>query len=225
MEGEASTMAAEEADARACAEEDVAGVGAKIPHDELVRAVLARYEDFAWVTAEKVAECSGWGGGRIADGVALGLYESRGFELIVFEAKATRGDFLAELKDPAKAEAFAALADRFVIVAPGPEVAKVEELPPTWGLTYVKRTAGGYRCRDVRKGPLLRRGTDPAPLPRAFVGALVARRNKAHKRALARFDASVPVAEIEERLREHIGRREAEESPATGEFARFEIRR
>ncbi len=33
------------------------------------------------------------------------------------------------------------------------------------------------------------------------------------------------VAEIEERLREYIGRREAEESVATGEFSGFEIRR
>ena len=33
------------------------------------------------------------------------------------------------------------------------------------------------------------------------------------------------VAEIEERLREYFGRREAEESVATGEFSGFEIRR
>lgn len=70
---------------------------------------------------------------RTADALAMSLWPSRGIHLNGFEIKAHRGDWLNELRNPAKAEAIAQYCDFFWVVAPI-EVAKVEEIPANWGL-------------------------------------------------------------------------------------------
>ena len=82
-----------------------------------------------FVTLANVATPSG----RYADAVALNLWRSRGYELIGFECKSVRGDWLREKANPEKAEGVAQYCKTFWIVA-NPDVVKIEELPLGWGL-------------------------------------------------------------------------------------------
>lgn len=89
--------------------------------------------------------------GRFADAVAVNLWRSRGFAITGFEVKASRSDWLRELKDPAKAEACARYCHRFFLVA-NENVVKLEELPLGWGLMVPERS--GLRIkRDATVNP------------------------------------------------------------------------
>src|SRR3990167_6051341 len=63
------------------------------------------------------------------DAVAFGLYPSNGYEIHGIEIKTSRGDFMSEMKNPAKAGAIE-YCDRWWLVAPK-GVAIKEELPKT----------------------------------------------------------------------------------------------
>lgn len=165
-------------------------------HDALVAGLVARYAPPHWLLLPKVADASGFDGSRTIDAVAFGLYGSRGYELHAFEAKASRGDLLRELKDPEKADAFATVADRFYIVAPGPTVARPEDLPANWGLLYVEPWGSGVRVRTARAvGAAVRRRVDSGPpLPRPLVAAMLTRLQKrADKAEAALAVAGTPV--------------------------------
>lgn len=73
------------------------------------------------------------GGTRYADAVALNLWKSRGYALHGFELKASRSDWLRELKQPEKSEEIIGSCDYFWVVA-APDIVRVDELPPGWGL-------------------------------------------------------------------------------------------
>lgn len=103
---------------------------------------------------------------RYADAISMGLWPSRGLELHGFEIKVNRGDWLRELKDPAKAEAFGAL-DRWWIVAPK-DMVKLDELPKGWGLLEWN----GASLRLKRKAELR---VTPPTLERGFVAAMLVR--------------------------------------------------
>jgi len=70
---------------------------------------------------------------RTADAIAMELWPSRGLSLHGFEIKSYRGDWLTELKNPAKAEELAKFCDFWWLVAPK-DIIKPEEIPATWGL-------------------------------------------------------------------------------------------
>jgi hypothetical protein len=71
--------------------------------------------------------------GTFADAIAVNLWRSRGYEIVGFEVKSFRSDWLRELKDPKKAEGCAIYCNTFWIVA-NENVVKLEELPLGWGL-------------------------------------------------------------------------------------------
>lgn len=71
---------------------------------------------------------------RTIDGLAIGLWPSRGVELIGFEIKCSRSDWMREKKDPAKAHAIAKYCDRWFLVVNDPAVIQPGELPAAWGL-------------------------------------------------------------------------------------------
>lgn len=85
-------------------------------------------------------------GTRYADAVALGIWQSRGYTLVGFEFKEHRGDWLRELKNPAKAESVAGHVDGFYLVAGNDGVAKVEELPEPWGLYVANADRTKLKC-------------------------------------------------------------------------------
>lgn len=71
---------------------------------------------------------------RYADAIAMNLYPSRGLEIIGFEIKASRADWLRELKNPDKAEEIGKFCDRWYVVIGDKDIVKPGELPACWGL-------------------------------------------------------------------------------------------
>jgi hypothetical protein len=71
--------------------------------------------------------------GRIADALVMDCWPSGGNEFHGFEIKVSRSDWLHELKDPLKAEAFKKYMDRWWLVTPTKDIVKPGELPPGWG--------------------------------------------------------------------------------------------
>jgi hypothetical protein len=95
-----------------------------------------------------IPEVSAPGSNRRADLVRVGMWASRGTGIDVHEIKVSRGDWLRELDEPAKAEAWWPYCNRFWVVAP-PGVARVSELPEGWGL--LELPASGRRFKVVVK--------------------------------------------------------------------------
>jgi hypothetical protein len=122
----------------------------------------------AWAFVPKVRNAAGFDATRTIDALAMSLWPSRGLELHGHEIKVSRSDWLREMKDPAKAEAFARLVDRWWLVVGGDSIVKDGELPPTWGLMV----ASGRGLRVKVQAPLLPR-TDAEWMPRTFLAALL----------------------------------------------------
>ena len=142
----------------------------------------------------QVRNSSGFNANRTFDGVAVGLWPSRGHDIHVYEVKVSRSDWLHELRQPKKADDAARVADRFSIVAPR-DVVDLAEVPATWGLIHA--TGGteiieeaepifpgelphtvsrveGRKLRTVRAAPLLRPAEEcRGPIPREFMVPLL----------------------------------------------------
>lgn len=144
----------------------------------------------------EVRNSTGFKGDHSADAVAMGLYPSRGLEVLGYEFKVSRSDWLRELKNAQKAEAICRYCNRWFIVAPK-DVVKPEELPATWGLLV----SGEKGLRQSVAAPLL----EPEPLDRKFIAALLRR---------AQEQAEKPVEElrtsIHNEVRAELGKKAAE---------------
>lgn len=94
-----------------------------------------RYSNDAYAFFKEVPNSTGFSRRttRYADALAMGLWPSRGIDLLGFEIKASRSDWLKELKCPEKADSIGKYCNRWFIVAPG-EVVPAHELPDSWGL-------------------------------------------------------------------------------------------
>lgn len=99
----------------------------------LVDLLRVKYSLPEWILFRELRDAAGFAGKRQADAVAMNLFPSRGCRVLGFEIKVSRSDWLRELKDPSKAEAFAPMLDEFYIVA-NDDVVERGELPATWGL-------------------------------------------------------------------------------------------
>ncbi|MDJ0467035.1 hypothetical protein [Streptomyces sp. H27-C3] len=83
---------------------------------------------------------------RRADAVHIATWASRGGgEIDVCEIKTQRADWLREMRDPGKAEAWWPHSSRFWLVVPNTGVARPEELPPGWGLLVPRKSARRFQ--------------------------------------------------------------------------------
>ncbi|MGI5414261.1 hypothetical protein [Actinomadura luteofluorescens] len=96
-----------------------------------------------------VEEVAAPGTNRRCDLLRLGIWPSRGHNIVVHELKVSRGDWLRELDDPAKAEAWWPYCHEFWIVAPN-GIVDVTELPDGWGLMVPPANARSRRFRVLR---------------------------------------------------------------------------
>lgn len=110
----------------------ISGPGSLTAEDVYARLEL-RYALPEWGLFRQVCE-AGTGGNRYADALAFNLFPSRGLEIHGLEIKVSRGDWLREKRDPAKADVLARFCDRWWVVAGAPDIVMLDELPPTWGL-------------------------------------------------------------------------------------------
>lgn len=95
-----------------------------------------------------IPEVSAPGSTRRADLVRIGMWASRGTGIDVHEIKISRSDWLRELDEPAKAEAWWPYCNRFWVVAP-PGIVQAAELPEGWGL--LEFPASGRRFKVAVK--------------------------------------------------------------------------
>jgi hypothetical protein len=109
---------------------------------------------------------TGWSNPSRADAIAMHLWPSKGLELVGYEVKVSRSDWLRELKQPEKAY-IKKFCDRWYLIVPYRDIVKLEELPDDWGLKVVEDGA----IRIVVEAEQLY----PRPLNRDFVASLMRR--------------------------------------------------
>lgn len=127
--------------------------------------IQKRYAAPSWAVMPGVANATGSGARRTCDALAMGLWPSRGLELIGFECKSHRSDWLRELKNPEKAEPVAKFCDRWFIVAANAQVVKPEEVPALWGL-LVAEESKLVLAKDAG-------ARESAPMTRAFLASIL----------------------------------------------------
>jgi len=135
---------------------------------DVVAALRRKYPAEAYALVEEVGNSTGFRCRRHADVVLVGLWPSRGLEIVGIEVKVSRGDWIRELQDPGKADPIAKFCDNWIVATGSPGIVKLDELPINWGLLELD-TAGRLQCAKV---PVLMK---PEPVDRGFVAALVRR--------------------------------------------------
>ena len=136
-----------------------------------------------YAVAEHVKNQAGFDAGRIADFIAVDCWPTGGIELHGHEVKVSRSDWLHELKQPEKAEAFKRYMHRWWLVVPNASIVKPDELPEGWGLLTLSKWSDGptrteFRLRAKTKAPKLK----PDPLPIELLATLMRSTAKTSKR-------------------------------------------
>lgn len=137
---------------------------------DLRAALRSAHPDDEYVVLFEVPDRTGRAPAARADALVMTLWPSRGCEITGFEIKASRGDWLAELKAPAKADHVMRYCERWCVLA-APGVVREAELPGGWGLWELR----GDGTLQRRVQPALR---DCEPPSRGFLAALLRARNR-----------------------------------------------
>lgn len=138
--------------------------------------------------AEHVKNAAGFDAPRCADFIAIDLWPGgHGCELHGHEVKVSRSDWLHELKQPDKAEAFKRYMDRWWLVVPDASIVKPGELPEGWGILSLVRNKwpgrglpdlDGHKLRAKVQAPKL----TPEPMPREMLATLMRSTARSAKR-------------------------------------------
>lgn len=145
------------------------------------------------VLISEVSDTTG-GRNRSADHIVINLWPSRGNAIIGFEVKSWRNDWLREMKDPDKQEAIFKFCDYFYLLTDVDNVAKIDEIPETWGWMHVEKNY----LKVMKQAPKL----EPVPLTKKFVCAML-------RRAAAK-EGFVHIDSIEDKIEEAIAQHERE---------------
>ncbi len=162
----------------------------------VLRLLRDKYAPPAWALFEELRNGTGWQRHvRTADAVALGLWPSRGLELLGFEVKISRADLLAQLRNPAKSTEIQKYCDRWWLVLADASLIKPGELPPNWGLMVVR---GTKQLRAVTEAPKLR----AKKMDRAFLASMI---RQVHKTHAPRAELDEAIAAIDEKAKVRAG--------------------
>lgn len=131
--------------------------------------------------------------GRRADAVAMSVWPSRGLHLNGFEIKVARGDFLNELKQPAKAEAIQRYCHFWWLVTDKDVVRDGDLIPHNWGWMEVF----GVGLTVKKQAPLL----TPEEWSVPFVASLLRGANEAIPQLQGEF---VPAGDVEKILADRV---------------------
>lgn len=113
-----------------------------------------------WVRAEHVRNRLAFDANRTADFMAQDTWPSKGTQLHGVEVKVSRSDWLRELAEPDKAEAFKPYCDRWWLAIAAPSMVRPEEVPDGWGVLVPYEHGRGLRI--LRQAPRLTR--EPMPI-------------------------------------------------------------
>lgn len=134
---------------------------------EIRKLLEQRYQPGEYILMQEVSDASGFSRSRSLDWMVAAIWESRGLSITGIEQKSFRGDWLKELKDPKKQENHFKFCDYFYLFTTNDNVAKLEEIPDTWGWIQVQ----GSRIKEIKKAPKL----SPIPATRSFMIAMLRR--------------------------------------------------
>lgn len=144
-----------------------------------------KYPEREYALMEEVSDGAGLSRSRSADFILVNLWPSRGLSISGLELKSFRSDWLRELKMPEKAENIFKFCDYWWLITTDENIAKIEEIPPTWGWMAVK----GERIIIKKEAPKL----SPTPVTRNFLCAML-------KRACSK-DKYIRSDQIEEKIK------------------------
>lgn len=134
-------------------------------------ALRAKFDPKEYALLEEVRNSTGYiRSERYADALVMGLWPSRGLTLLGIEIKQSRTDWVKELKEPAKADAFARYCDQWALLVADPKIIHEGELPPNWGLLAPAKSEWSEdgKLKWVKEpNPL-----QPVPIDRPFLAAL-----------------------------------------------------
>lgn len=82
----------------------------------------------------EVRDGAGHSGNRTIDVIVMNLWPSRGLDIWGIEIKASRSDWLREVKNPEKADKIFSMVNSFFVAVADKDIIKPGELPKDWGL-------------------------------------------------------------------------------------------
>ncbi len=126
-----------------------------------------RYPESEYALMEEVRDKAGFYASNAGDYILMNLWPSRGLSLTGFELKSSRSDWQRELKQPAKAENIFQYCDYFYLLTTDETIAKLDEIPVTWGWMNIKKS----RIEIKKEAPKLK----PVEISRHFLAALLKR--------------------------------------------------
>lgn len=149
----------------------------RITEAEMIDRLVARYTRISmnahrYAFADHVPTRPGFPD-RVADFMAIDCYSAgpwpnRRHEIHGHEIKVSRSDWLTELRDPSKSEAFRPYCHRWWLVVSDASFVRDGELPEGWGLLVRQ----GSSVRALKKAPLLEPEPMPTPMTAAFARAV-----------------------------------------------------
>lgn len=142
-----------------------------------------------YVLIEEVSNASGFSRSRSLDFMVINLWESRGLAVTGIERKSNRGDWLKEIKNPSKQERHFKHCEYFYLLTDREGVAKLEEIPDTWGWYHIN---GNGTCKTMKQAPKL----NPLPIGKSLMCAML--RRAADKKSYVHSDSMESV--IQERV-------------------------
>jgi hypothetical protein len=134
---------------------------------EIFERLRHKFPEREFALMEEVRDAAGFNASRSADYIAVGLWPSRGLAVHGIELKKHRGDWLGELKNPRKAENIYQYCDHFWLLTGGDSVAKIEEIPISWGWMCIR----GSIIKIMKPAPSL----NPVPLSKNIIATMLKR--------------------------------------------------
>lgn len=128
----------------------------------------AKFPAEEYVLIAEVSDASGFSRSRSLDFMLINLWNSRGLAVTGIEQKSNRGDWLKELKNPAKQENHFKYCDYFYLLTDKEGVAKIDEIPTTWGWYHIN--ANGM-LKTLKAAPKL----ESIPIERSLLCAMLRR--------------------------------------------------
>lgn len=130
--------------------------------------LLKKFPANEYALMAEVRDAAGFGASRSADFLVMGLWPSRGLDMIGIERKSYRGDWIKELKTPEKAENIYQYCDRWYLLTDNENVAKIEEIPINWGWMHIDING---KLKVFKEAPKI----NPVPISKSFLACLLKR--------------------------------------------------
>lgn len=135
---------------------------------EVIKHLAAKFPSPSYAFLTQVRNGTGYErNARTADAMAMSLWPSRGMDIIGFEVKVSRSDWMRELMLPEKAEGIAQFCDQWYIVVGDEMIVQEGELPSAWGLMVPCAKKG---LRIVKEAPQLEK---PKPVDKLMLASIL----------------------------------------------------